>query len=312
MMDFSTVGDADPSIELDAVRTLLANSAGHWVPHLFPNGQRMHGSEWRIGDVTGTKGLSLSIDLKDGVWHDFATDERGDCFELLMAAEDKNFAEAVELAKNITNAVPKTPPRIQKTKPNIGYQLHSITGECMPAVTDTAVLYFDGRGLKVPADLLFHPSLKHWPTQTEHPAIVAKVKDLHGVVKAIHRTYLKPDGSGKADIEPNRMMLGDCIGHAVQLSPFTDTLGVAEGIETAASAEVLTGVPTWAVLSTSGMRGFIWPEQLKNLVIFRDAGKPGMDAAEALSARAMHAGITVHICAPKSNDDFNTDLCQKH
>jgi hypothetical protein len=313
MMDFSNAGHNEPDVDLDTVRTQLANSAGHWVPHLYPNGQRIRGNEWRVGDLSGTKGLSLSIDLNDGVFQDFATGERGDCFELLMAANEIPFNEAVELALNITNVVPKTAPRIQKTKPDVSYQVHSILNQCEPAAArQPAHVYFQSRGLTVPKGIMFNEALSHWPTKSQWPALVAPVKDLHGVVKAIHRTYLKPDGNGKADIEPNRMMLGDCIGHAVQLSEFTDTLGVAEGIETALSAQVLTGVSCWAVLSTSGMRNFIWPECLKSLVIFRDAGTPGKDAADALSARALQAGLDVHICSPKSNDDFNTDLCLKN
>ena len=35
---------------------------------------------------------------------------------------------------------------------------------------------------------------------------------------AVHRTYLKTDGSGKADIEPSKMMLGATKKAAVRLS----------------------------------------------------------------------------------------------
>ena len=35
---------------------------------------------------------------------------------------------------------------------------------------------------------------------------------------AVHRTYLKTDGSGKADIEPSKMMLGATKRAAVRLS----------------------------------------------------------------------------------------------
>ena len=34
---------------------------------------------------------------------------------------------------------------------------------------------------------------------------------------AVHRTYLQADGSGKADIEPAKMMLGATTGASVRL-----------------------------------------------------------------------------------------------
>ena len=43
---------------------------------------------------------------------------------------------------------------------------------------------------------------------------------------AIHRTYLRPDGKSKANITPNKMMLG-----GVRLSDTAGPLVVCEGIE---------------------------------------------------------------------------------
>jgi hypothetical protein len=52
---------------------------------------------------------------------------------------------------------------------------------------------------------------------------------------AVHRTYLLPDGSGKAAIDPDKMMLGAVAGGAVRLTDGPGGLVVAEGIETALS-----------------------------------------------------------------------------
>jgi len=43
---------------------------------------------------------------------------------------------------------------------------------------------------------------------------------------AVHRTYLKADGSGKADIEPAKMMLGATKRAAVRLSEARERLVV--------------------------------------------------------------------------------------
>jgi hypothetical protein len=52
----------------------------------------------------------------------------------------------------------------------------------------------------------------------------------------IHRTFLARDGSGKAPLDPQKMMLGPCRGGAVRLAPAGDVLLVGEGIETSLAA----------------------------------------------------------------------------
>ena len=48
---------------------------------------------------------------------------------------------------------------------------------------------------------------------------------------AVHRTYLRPDGTGKAEVEPQKAMLGATAGGAVTLQEGAGRLVVAEGIE---------------------------------------------------------------------------------
>jgi hypothetical protein len=53
-------------------------------------------------------------------------------------------------------------------------------------------------------------------------------------VVGVHLTYLLPDGSGKADVEPVRRRIGhDTLGNPIPIAPMNDTLGLAitEGVE---------------------------------------------------------------------------------
>ena len=77
---------------------------------------------------------------------------------------------------------------------------------------------------------------------------------MDGVPLAIHRTFLARDGSGKAPVDPQKMMLGPCRGGAVRLGPAGDVLMVGEGLENCLAAMQATGHPAWAALSTSGLR----------------------------------------------------------
>ena len=118
----------------------------------------------------------------------------------------------------------------------------------MPIVSTPAETYLAGRGLDLCPEardghaLRFHPGCPFRlasGTIVALPAMVAAMVDIvTNEFCGIHRTALKPDGSGKADLaglgNPKKM-LGRAAGASVKLSPDDEvTLGlhIAEGIET--------------------------------------------------------------------------------
>jgi hypothetical protein len=105
--------------------------------------------------------------------------------------------------------------------------------EAQPITGTIAETYLRGRGItcELPETLRFHRACWHGPTAKRWPAMVGAVQGAN--LPAVHRTYLRPDGSGKADIEPPKAMLGGTQGGAVRLADGLGPLVVAEGIETA-------------------------------------------------------------------------------
>ncbi len=171
--------------------------------------------------------------------------------------------------------------------------------------------YLQSRGLSnsVSSDLLFNPDLADFETRRGWPGMVARIRNGAGEpTGGIHRTYLLDDGSGKAP--PGKKMLGPVAGGAVHLSPVGEDghVGIAEGIETALSAQQIFGIPTWAALSADGVRRWEWPPEIERVTIFADAGVAGMQAAAALSERLNPAGMANAIISPLHGDDFNDDL----
>ncbi|MFC0201473.1 DUF7146 domain-containing protein [Paracoccus rhizosphaerae] len=106
--------------------------------------------------------------------------------------------------------------------------------EALPIGGTIAERYLRGRGITcpLPSTLRFHPECWH-PTAKRYPAMVALIEGLPRT--AIHRTYLRADGSGKADADPAKAMQGASMGGAVHLVQADGPLVVAEGIETALS-----------------------------------------------------------------------------
>ncbi|MFM9958947.1 MAG: toprim domain-containing protein, partial [Phycisphaerales bacterium] len=172
--------------------------------------------------------------------------------------------------------------------------------------------YLKSRGIELPAvpdALRFHGRLRHKQSKQTLPAMVAGVADKHGAVVAIHRTYLRADGVGKADVGKAKMMLGPVAGAAVRLAEAGDTLIVAEGIETALSIGAATGLPAWAALSTSGLRALELPPLplAAEVIIAADADEPGLKAAGDAAARWVREGRRVRIAVPPEGD-FNDVL----
>lgn len=185
--------------------------------------------------------------------------------------------------------------------------------EAQPIAGTLAEAYLRRRGItcELPRTLRFHPDAWHGPTAKRYPALVAAVQGSGAA--AVHRIYLRADGSGKADIDPAKAMLGATAGGAVRLTEGPSRLVVAEGIESALSllCGLLDGPATvWAGLSTSGLRGLRLPSQAGRLTIACDGDTAGREAAHALAERAHALGWKVGTIDPGTGQDFN-DILQE-
>jgi putative DNA primase/helicase len=149
------------------------------------------------------------------------------------------------------------------------------------------------------------------------PCMVAVVSGPDGTPVTLHRTFLRPDGLAKAEMDaPRKLMAGEIpAGSAVQLSEYKGgALGVAEGIETALSASALYGLPVWACISAPLMAKWLPPEGCEEVAIFGDNDPKfaGQAAAYTLAHRLAVKGIvvTVHI-PPIAGQDFNDVLAAR-
>lgn len=184
-------------------------------------------------------------------------------------------------------------------------QAKGVARETVPLVGTVGETYLRSRGItcNLPHNLRFHGGCWH-TCGKRFPAMVARVQGADGF--AVHRTYLKSDGSGKADVDPPKAMLGRCAGGAVRLFEGHGPLFVAEGIETAlslASGIVEHQASIWATLSTSGMRALRLPKDKGKLIIATDGDQAGREAGHELAERAHRLGWRVgFLHAPKGSD----------
>lgn len=175
----------------------------------------------------------------------------------------------------------------------------------------------DGRGIAglrfnhMKNTLRYHPEVLHSPSGQSLPAMLAQIRGPQGRPMGVHRTFLKPDGSGKADVSPAKMMLGPSSGGAVRFGPDSPVIALAEGIETALSVARASRLTVWATLSTSGLKGLILPPAPAGEVIIlcADHDEAGISAAETAAVRFEAEGRVVSIIHPhQSGADFNDVL----
>jgi putative DNA primase/helicase len=188
--------------------------------------------------------------------------------------------------------------------------------ECLE-LEGVALAYLKARQCVIPpADghLRCHLKLKHWPSGTTGPALVALVTDaVTGEPMSLHRTWVQADGR-KAQIDPARMNLKDHnkAGGVVRLWPDEDVtacLGVAEGIETTLSlAHAYT--PVWSLLDAGNLAAMPVLEGIQSLLIAADNDAPGIAAAKSCATRWARHGREVRIVRPEAPESDLNDLAR--
>jgi phage/plasmid primase-like uncharacterized protein len=264
-----------------------------------------------------------SFNVRPNYYHCFGCGAHGDHFDWLMQREHLAFGEAVRRLRELTGT-----PHIRKAATEDGQRRApayersngddarrieaalSIWQSAVPARGTLVERYLISRGLHVlpPPTLRFHAGLKHrsggiWPAML---TLVTSGAD--DTPLAIHRTFLARDGSRKAPVDPQKMMLGPCHGGAVRLAAPGDMLMVGEGIETCLAAMQATGHPVWAALSTAGLRTLELPAEVRDVVVLADGDEPGDAAARDCALRWKREGRRVRIARPPQGMDFNDML----
>ena len=139
--------------------------------------------------------------------------------------------------------------------------------------------------------------------------MVAAIQDPNGCLQGVHLTFLRPDGEGKADIESPRLTHGELMGGAVRLALAGAKIGLAEGIENAATVQQEAGLLCWAALSAGNLPRLELPAASREVVLCPDRGKAGEAAARAAVEAYLARGHDVRVAWPPGNfEDFNAAL----
>ena len=164
----------------------------------------------------------------------------------------------------------------------------------------------------LPKTLRCHPRLAYWDSSGgklevigRYPAMIAAIQAPGDKVVSLHRTYLQPDGRGKAAVPSAKKIMPPAApnglrGAAIRLQPANNMLAVSEGIETALAIYVSTGMHCWAAISAHGMQSLEVPSNVEEVIICadKDESGAGQKAAIALAARVQKQAKQAKIAMP--------------
>lgn len=289
-----------------------------------------------------------NFDQDGGAYHnDFGAMPDG--IELLTWYTDQSKADVLKMLEEIVGGVKvnyKQPTRSaapverpyctpEQAKDRVE-RIKKLYNESVPIVGTLAEKYLRTRGIKSFSDdylceignnLRFHPSLPYKeddgsPWQ-RFPALLAIVRDSNGKPLTLHRTFLSPDGMGKAPISRPKMVLApprDMRGGFIMLDKPSQLpegghfIGLAEGIENALSAREGSGAPMWVGISDRLLAMINLPSSVRACVLYSDIEPSGAGQKAVEEFKRKNAAVDVINNVPKSNDskvDWN-DVYRKH
>lgn len=337
------------------IKALLQSSILSLARTLAPKGERS-GKWWVASNPTredAKPSFGIGLTGVPGAWCDFATGEKGDVFDLIayinglpsMKTDVKPTLDWARAFLGINGAsAPVVQQRIREATAEAGRREQEATERAIKNKRRAKAIYLDakkaqfdltpaaiylaGRGLDVrqlsrlPGCLGYLPEMWHSDTNTKWPVMVAGFTNDAGETIAVHRTYLQPDGSGKAPISPQRKIWPSFEGAAIRLwrgmrglsidaaakQGLRETLVIVEGVEDGLA--VALSAPqyrVWCAGSLSNIANIKLPECVDEVIVCAD-NDWGKKQAQQLLDRGVAALISQSVAVKVARSNRGKDM----
>lgn len=258
----------------------------------------------------GEKTPSFTIFSSGLRFHCFGCSASGDVLDFVQALHGVGLRDAADLLTGGDMPVVSMPALPVADDSDKIAEARAVWDGAQPIGGTLAETYLRSRAISILLpDALRFASLPYGKWGREHPCMVAASTTSDGTVIGVQRTFLRPDGAGKADLPNPRLSLGRLAGGAVRLTDPARSIILAEGTEDALSLMQLLGHAAWAALGTTNLGRVDLPFMTEDVVIGADADEPGEQAAQAAARAYAEKGCRVRIMRPQSpHKDFNSEL----
>ena len=296
---------------MTALLNLAAIRASHPLPGVVGASIKLirAGSEWKACCPFHAD-RSPSFTIFDGGerFHCFGCGAGGDVFDYLQRAHDIGLREAVAMLEggNLPTVVqPTLPPEPERDTTDEAITIWRSAG---PIGGTPAEAYLRGRGLdlRLPDSLRF-ARLRYGSKSL--PCLVALIANAENKIGGIQRTFVREDGTGKADLPAPKLSLGRIAGGAIRLAPAAANLIVTGGLEDGLTLQQEMGLAVWAATGEGNMAGMALPVGVKVVTIGADRDEAGERHARRAAEAFAEQGRAVAIIRPMPGfGDFNSEL----
>jgi len=204
----------------------------------------------------------------------------------------------------------KPDPEAEKTRERLR-RIQEAAKKAGPLVSP----YLAARGLETPPGLheAILPYYVDGKRVADYTVMLGKFVSPSGKPVTWHFTYLH--GNCKADLPDAKKIMPTLDaedGGAIRLYAPGETLGIAEGIETAIAAKMLFNVPVWAAMNGNNLAKFKPPAIVKKLMIFGDCdfSHTGQACAHTLARRLYRRIDSREVILPPMGRDWNDVLLE--
>lgn len=231
----------------------------------------------------------------------------GDGYDMLQRFKGWSFRDAVKEVEQVVGVAVAQEVKSTTDEAKKMASVKRIWNESEPVSKgDPAWIYLNRRtGIEIiPANLRFHPALPYVDGDSVDyfPALIAAVSDASGLGVGVHRIYLTEAGN-KAPVEKAKKLLaGKALqGACVRLGCANETLGIAEGIETALAASMRFKINSWAAISAGLLEQWNPPQSVRRVIVLgdNDESYTGQASAYSLAKRLKAKGIAVEVRIPE-------------
>lgn len=301
---------------------------------------------------------SFAIDANKGTFKDYRSGQHGDFIGLIALCFNISQGEAIKRARGflgLAEEVKATPEEFAARRAEWIKQKQALEQRqaeekakkikqakagflsCKDAAGTIVEIYlskvrcidFEPMG-GVPGSLRFEANSRLWCEETQgavsHPAMVACFMTIKGEITGLHKTYLRPDGMGKADVPKAKKMYGIKNGSFIPIHKGetglslaeatrrnkSSLLAITEGIEDALT--IAMHYPQWRVWAAGdkgNMAALPWPDCASAVVLIADNDGHNPHEREASFAPVHFAwtqkakGRSIHIKRSERGKDFN-------
>src|SRR5262249_9882828 len=273
---------------------------------------------------------SLRINFRRGFFNDFEAGRAGGVFDFIEYATGEQSSDWLD--RNHIDAPKSNGARAAKRDPeDHGAERRDLTFEELERSTrarriwqqaqpiagvDAVAGYLASRRLELGdvSQFRFHPRTP-WRADDDTPLrhrpclLVPYCSFDNDAITGLSRIFIdEPDRWPKTQ----RKMLGLVRRAAAKIVPITDTLAVAEGVETAIAANMLGYGPAWALGSAGAVAEMPVIPRINHLVLLEENNDASRNAVERCGRRWLRAGRKVTRVKPDYGcDDLNDELISK-